>query len=298
MNTVSVIVPTLDRLEHVRSVVESLRRQTVRPGQIIVVDQSHEDNALQLPDVVIYLHQKTCGPAAARNLGAHNSRGEILLFVEDDAEIPSKNFIENHIRWYQYSFIDVVHGAVKQVGKFLPPEPNWPAELNAAELLRRSPNCLRRQMCVGLAGGNFSIRREIFMRLGGFDETFDRGEDIELGIRLFRAGAVMIYDPEPLIVHLRSPGGTRSPKSPSYHHGVFHPEPHPGEYLLYLKHFPGWQARCWLVERLVKIWAPGSLKRPDRCLMRTIRLVRCIRASRRLLAMTPVSANLHGEKDQ
>ena len=289
MSTVSVIIPTLDRLEHVQSVVRSLSQQTVRAGQIIVVDQSHKNNATELPGFVTYLHQKACGPAAGRNLGVHEARYEILLFVDDDAEIPSRNFIENHIRWYQYSFVDVVHGGVRQVDKCLPSEPDWPERLTAAEWLRRSPNCLRRQMCVGLAGGNFSIRRELFLRVGGFDERFDRGEDIELGIRLFRAGAVMIYDPEPVIVHLRSSGGTRSPESPCYHHGLFRPDPHPGEYLLYLKHFPGWQARLWIIERLFRIWTHGNLPHAGRCILQTIRLWQCVREARGLSKKNGVS---------
>jgi hypothetical protein len=138
-------------------------------------------------------------------------------------------------------------------------------------------------MSIGLAGGNFSIRRALLLQIGGFDERFGRAEDKDLGIRLYRAGAVIMYDHEPLFVHIRASGGTRNLRSPSLFAGLFRPEPHPGEYLLYLKHWPGWQARCWIMERMASIWKMKNLPRPDRCIVKTIRLYRCMAKARRLM---------------
>jgi glycosyltransferase involved in cell wall biosynthesis len=293
MDNISVIIPTLNRAEYAEAIVRSLTDQTIRPREIIVVNQGGERRLEKLSGVQ-YIHVEPCGPAAARNIGASSAKGEILLFVDDDGRI-APDFIEKHLFWYQYAFVDVVHGGVLQDGQQLPDEPELPAGADAAEWLRLSPNCRRRQMTIGLASGNLSIRREVFFDSGGFDERFGRCEDKELGLRLFRAGRVIIYDPGPLFTHLRAPEGTRGRMSPSFSSGLFRPEPHPGEYLLYLKHLPGWQARLWILERLTRIWAAGNLFRPDRCLIRTVRLRKCIREAHRLMK-TP--ANRHLSKDR
>lgn len=292
MNSISIIIPTLDRVEYVEAMVRSLMGQTNRALEIIVVDQG-EKSGLERLKGIQYIHVEPCGPAAARNIGASRAKGEILLFVDDDGRI-GPDFVEKHLSWYQYDFVDVVHGGVQQDGQQLPDEPDLPAGADAAEWLRHSPNCRRRQMCIGLASGNFSVRRNKFFDAGGFDERFGRCEDKDLGLRLFRAGCVIIYDPEPLFTHLRAPEGTRSRRSPSFNSGLFRPEPNPGEYVLYLKHWPGWQARLWIFKRLTSIWAARNLFRPDKCLIRTLRLWKCVCEAHRL---KKISANGHLSKD-
>jgi GT2 family glycosyltransferase len=53
-----------------------------------------------------------------------------------------------------------------------------------------------------IAGANFAIRRKTFMELGGFDEEFMSLEDIELGLRLLRAGHQVVYAPHLTVRHV------------------------------------------------------------------------------------------------
>jgi len=64
-----------------------------------------------------------------------------------------------------------------------------------------------------LPSGNFSIRREWAILVGGFDENYTKtcGEDAEFSWRFYKAGGNAIYDPEATLVHLAAPrGGNRA----------------------------------------------------------------------------------------
>lgn len=286
-STVSAIVPTLDRRALLLELLTSLAQQTRLPDEIVVICQDGAPAPDDLPATVAqrlrWIVTPPSSPAAARNQGARESTGELLLFLEDDIQVPDRHFVAHHLRWYGAPPVDGVHGAVCQAGEQLPATPELPADATAADWLIRSPNCRRRQTAVGLAGGNLSLRRQLFDAVGGFDERFGRAEDKDLGLRLFRAGAVMLHDPEAMVVHLRAPGGTRDRRSLADRwRGLFRPEPHPGELLLHLVHFPGRPARGHARRRLGKIWSGRGLLAPHRAAVRTLRLVRSWRVARRL----------------
>jgi GT2 family glycosyltransferase len=287
MTRIAAVVATLDRADAAQRVVAALQAQSTVPAAIVVVDQSTPP--ADFGEGVTMVAAAPCGPAAARNLGAAAAGDvDVLLFVEDDGVLDSQHFVANHLRWYAHDFVAAVHGGVRQPGQPLPEEPLTSPGATAVDVLARSPNCQGVRSCIGLAGGNVSIRRGVFEGVGGFDERFGRGEDIELGVRLYRSGAVTIYDPDAALVHERSPsGGTRSTRSPSATDGLFRPEPHPGEYLLHLVHWPGAQAASWRRRQLARIWRPCEWRNPARCLVRTIRLLRSVRAARRLLREPP-----------
>ncbi len=279
--SVAAIVPTLGRPDSLRVLLEQLSGVERPPERIVVVDQNDSPTSDLAPGIEL-IHTAPEGPAAARNRGAARCTEDVLLFLEDDVEIIDESFLECHVRWYDRPELGAVHGAVVQAGQRLPPEPEYSTPPSPHELLVRSPNCSRRQTAIGLAGGNLSIRREIFDSVGGFDERFGRAEDQDLGLRLFKAGVVVLFDHEAAVTHLRSAGGTRAETSPSRISGLLRPEPHPGELLLHTVHWPGWAARAYVRHRLAALWSPPLLWRPHRSFVRTLRLMRSVRQARRL----------------
>ncbi|MBV8837071.1 MAG: glycosyltransferase family 2 protein, partial [Alphaproteobacteria bacterium] len=90
--TVSVIIPTFNGGKGLAPTIASLRRQTLRPFEIIVVDDGSTDEtravaerarAIGLIDTVI-CHGTRCGRSAAINAGARFARGELILTVDAD----------------------------------------------------------------------------------------------------------------------------------------------------------------------------------------------------------------------
>src|SRR3989344_5552891 len=93
---VSVVIPVFNEQELLANCLGSLRRQTYRQLEIIVIDDGSTDKTLYIAKKfkVKTLKQNHKGPGPARNLGAMQAKGEILVFVDADMTF-AKNFIKD-----------------------------------------------------------------------------------------------------------------------------------------------------------------------------------------------------------
>lgn len=93
---VSIIIPVFNEQKVLANCLESLKNQSYKPLEIIVVDDGSTDNTLQIIKKfkVIAIVQNHKGPGPARNLGAKKARGEILVFVDADMTF-DRNFIKD-----------------------------------------------------------------------------------------------------------------------------------------------------------------------------------------------------------
>lgn len=97
---VSIIVPVYQVKDYIGECVESLRAQTYKNLEILLVDDGSTDGSGAMCDEyavedsrVRVIHQENQGPSAARNQGLDDARGEYVAFVDsDDAVVP--DFIE------------------------------------------------------------------------------------------------------------------------------------------------------------------------------------------------------------
>jgi len=98
---VSVIIPTYNEQEVILDCLKSLNSQSFKDMEIIVVDDGSTDKTLERVQGTGYrvqlLQQQHKGPGQARNLGAKNSSGEILVFVDADMTF-EKDFIKNLVK--------------------------------------------------------------------------------------------------------------------------------------------------------------------------------------------------------
>ncbi|MEM6424653.1 MAG: glycosyltransferase family A protein, partial [Cyanobacteria bacterium P01_D01_bin.128] len=117
---ISVIVPTYGREEVLQATIESTLAQDYPAYEVIVVDQTRQHQ----PDVQAYLDQSAqdgkirlykvdwASLPGARNYGVARSQGEIILFIDDDVELP-EGFLYAHARNYEArSDIGAVAGRV------------------------------------------------------------------------------------------------------------------------------------------------------------------------------------------
>jgi len=116
--TTSVVIITKDRPENIRNLLQSLVRQSLKPDEVLVIDNNSIKNyesvfnefrdLLPLQTVV----ETTPGIPSARNRGIREARGEIILFTDDDCEA-DPFWVENMVKpFYQNPYIGVVGGEI------------------------------------------------------------------------------------------------------------------------------------------------------------------------------------------
>lgn len=170
----SIIIPVYNEEKHLSSCLSSLKQQSYKNKEIIVVDDGSTDKSREIAtkhDVRLYI-QKHQGPGSARNLGAKRARGEILVFLDGDME-----FEKNYLKYLTYPIfqkkaIGTFHGQELvsnpdniwskcwTINSDLPPGSRLPKDLNPKSGIFRA------------------IIKKVFLINGGFDSRdgyFDDG---------------------------------------------------------------------------------------------------------------------------
>jgi len=201
VNSVSVIVPHYNRPEMVREALLSIRNQTVKPTEVLLVDDhstpENQAKLRELSDLATIINTpKNLGLAGARNFGAQQAKSEWLAFLDDDdSYLPDKQ--ERQIRYLE------AHPQVKALGGGLTmvtpggKQEYWGGkptrQLTLAHALRFTATMVQSLM----------IRRDVFEALGGFNPKLRHYEDLEFGIRLLASGTETHFLAEPLFIYHR-----------------------------------------------------------------------------------------------
>ncbi|MGH9928463.1 MAG: glycosyltransferase family 2 protein, partial [Pyrinomonadaceae bacterium] len=201
---VSVLIPTLSRQQYLRKLLGQLRDQTIRPFQVIVIDQTPiEERDTDLPSdfsdlPLSVLYQDRAGQCSSRNAGLREVGGDYVLFIDDDDEV-SPDLIELHLRSLEHFRADVSCGVAEEAGAGRLPE---------AFTFARASDVF--------PTNNSLVRKEALEKSGLFDLAYDRGQraDHDLGMRIYLSGALLVLNPEISVFHHHAPaGGLRTHKA-------------------------------------------------------------------------------------
>jgi GT2 family glycosyltransferase len=181
---VSAIVPATNQPETLPACLEAIRTAEAPPEELIVVD-----------------HPAGAGPAAARNAGAQQATGDILVFVDSDVVVHADAFLRIRDAFADRPELSAVFGAYDDA----PP---------AQGVVSAFRNLLHHHVHASSPGpahtfwaGLGAVRRQTFIAHGGFDaRRYARPsiEDVELGVRMTAAGARIELDPAIQGTHLKS----------------------------------------------------------------------------------------------
>ena len=204
--TVTVIIPTLNRPADLARCLDSILAQTVRPDQVVVVDDGEADAdalAARFSGTGIrldYVKKKVRGLCRSRNQGLDVATGDVVVFLDDDTELATE-YIEGFLEVFAGDVarrIGGVSGWVARVrdGVPVPNETKRTTEWWLLRLFLLTPGRGGRMLPSGfraslmnpkgnepvdfLQGGNMALRREVFSEFR-FDEALDRTGGYSLG---------------------------------------------------------------------------------------------------------------------
>lgn len=202
--SISVVIPAYNASKYLREAIDSALNQTLRPEEIIVVDDGSTDDTFAIAQSygspVTVLHRTNHGLAATRNFGAKNSSGEwIALLDADDVWEPAK--LQRQMEALERAGADICYtghvilqheGDRVFFGKI--------HEVPAAENIRQS---LFTQVMTFLPS-SVVLRKSTMFSVGGFDESMRAGsEDMRMWLTLLHAGAKFAAVRKPLLQYRR-----------------------------------------------------------------------------------------------
>lgn len=193
---VSVIIPTYNRSRWLLSAMDSVLAQTFRNFELIIVDDGSTDDTrdvvTQYRDQVKYFFQQNRGVASARNLGIKNAEGRLLTFLDSDD------------RWEK----DKLEIQVKLMTDDPSVEICYTNEAWIRNGVRVNPKSYHRKYSGWIYRQNLArcfvspsavmINREVFERIGLFDESLTVCEDYDYWLRASREYPIVLID-APLI---------------------------------------------------------------------------------------------------
>ena len=198
----AVVIPTQNRWPMLRRTLDGLAHQTVTGFETIVVADGGGTVPSDLGHARVVMRHSP-GVGAARNTGALSSARPLLLFLGDDT-IPEPDLVERHVRKHSQSPADEV-GVLGLV--------EWHPEVAGGRIQRWldwSDTQFDYRHIEGEEAGwgrfyssNVSLKRTLFLDVGGFDEDFLFGyEDLDLGLRLNDKGFRLVYEPAARVLHV------------------------------------------------------------------------------------------------
>ncbi len=227
---ISAIICTHNREQYLGAAIDSLLRQSFERYEVIVVDNASSDRTSEIVKARLthstgpnpklrYIHEPTLGLSVARNRGAAVAKGEVLAYLDDDAEA-SAGWLA--ALWEVFAQEEKVAIAGGKVTLIWPPKtkpPKWLSDdlassLGAYDLGDRLTYI--QDPALTPRGLNYAVRQSFLTAVGGFDTHLGRignnllsNEEQQLTRLALDNGWQVAYVPTALAAHNVAPDRTK-----------------------------------------------------------------------------------------
>ncbi len=216
----TVIICTYNRDKYIGQLLESIAKNSLPKSEyeILLVDNNCTDNTRKICEDFVSLHKKISfryvveteqGLSAARNCGLKNAKGELVVFVDDDAFV-DENYLSEYVDFFDK------HPDVMALGGPIEPfyetqEPKWMSQYTKALLTGwmnygNQARLYPRGRYPG--GGNAAYRKLIFDKVGYFNTELGRkgnlllsSEEKDIFDKMNSIGMKVMYIPKPVLHH-------------------------------------------------------------------------------------------------
>ena len=175
------------------SILDSLKANNVDEYEILYVDSNSADSTVEIVkavgDIRIIILSKPYNAAIARNVGAENSSGKHLLFIDGDMELDPRGFglLYSKSIDLEYPFITGDFINIYKNNKHLSTYRYYNNKASEYDYV---------------TGGLFFIERNLWERLGGMKTSFRRSQDLDFGLRSSNAGFPLLRKPIVVAKHI------------------------------------------------------------------------------------------------
>lgn len=207
--SVSVIVTTYNGASKLPHLLDALASQSVRGFELVVVVDGSVDNTREVLDTHAsrfnsfrVIEQPNSGRSKGKNRGARESTGELLVFYDDDM-VPCVSSIEQHINLHLVEMDALVSGNPVELWERDKSDIQNYKALLTTQWTQKYVDTLTRldESNLFFSAANCSMKRDIFDRLGGFDERLTDAEDFYLALQALQTGLAVIFDKSNTAVH-------------------------------------------------------------------------------------------------
>ncbi|MEX0884445.1 MAG: glycosyltransferase [Cyclobacteriaceae bacterium] len=203
----SIIIPVYNRPDEIEVLVQSLRKQTYKDFEVILVEDGsslsckHVFEKHRLHLQLFYLEQKNSGQGFARNLGIRKSKGDYFVFFDSDCQVPA-GYLESLKNAIQSRKLDA-HGGPDDAAEAFSP---WQKAMNFSMTSLWTTGGIRGNVKdpsrYQARGFNMGFSKEVYQQIGGFIHP-NMAEDIEISMRIKKAGFKLELVKEAFVYHRR-----------------------------------------------------------------------------------------------
>jgi glycosyltransferase involved in cell wall biosynthesis len=166
----SIVIPTLNEEVNIKRILSIINKTSFNDYEIIIADAGSTDNTLKIAKQFKCIITKGGLPARGRNAGAKIAKGEIILFMDADLDIKVKDFISESIKIFNEKKLDVASFPLYTQKN------NIYMNSITLDIFYDIPQkLLKNFFAMGAMG--IMVKKELFEKVGGFDETISLAED-------------------------------------------------------------------------------------------------------------------------
>jgi glycosyltransferase involved in cell wall biosynthesis len=194
---ISIIIPLYNAERTLEKCLKAVFDSTFQDFEVLVVDDASTDSSIRIAEsfhckVLKLPHNQ--GPSVARNHGARNAKGDVLLFIDSDIVIQRDTLTLFVDSLKSYCAVFGIYTQRPGTDGLLTSYQNFYAHKSIKET--NELTSMLYSYCV-------AIRKDIFLEIGGFDETWRRPtfEDVQLGLRLTESGHQIYLNKNIQVVH-------------------------------------------------------------------------------------------------
>lgn len=184
--SISVVIAAFNEEHYLPRVLSSLKRQTRKPDEILVVDNNSTDQTAKIAKSfgAKVVAEKKAGYVHALSRGLNTAKGEILAVTDADTTLPP--------RWLEVIEGELANEQVVAVTGPLHYESESPIIRFLPKLYTLFLNLHFWFNKPHMTGTSMAFRKSAFEKIGGVNTVYDIGADVELGLRLKKHGKVKL----------------------------------------------------------------------------------------------------------